>query len=309
MAVLYDRCTFGVMQAIVTATSESYLKGTKVLLYSFLKHHPTFQGDFVVINDELPASDKRALLNLYPIRFLQVTDDLKERCKELADEDKKFENSYRRFWSVDSFRLTEYSSVLFLDSDMLCRGSLEQLFNAPHVFSASPDISTHQGLGRDRSTFEKRPIETGSIHVLSKVFNAGMFCFKPKLLPTKTYEDLLKLLNPDTFASVQSGHTDQYLLNRYLEERVHWLNARFNYLLRHGQLMNVEKKEALLWHYLRNPKPWKLRKLLRSKLAGKLQIDGLSEWQENYQAVLRKEQKRKFKWTRWFEILFSKAIS
>jgi hypothetical protein len=41
-------------KALVTVTDKRYHKGTIVLLYSFLKYHPNFKGDLVVIHDRLP---------------------------------------------------------------------------------------------------------------------------------------------------------------------------------------------------------------------------------------------------------------
>ena len=40
----------------VTATTERFVPGTLVSLASFLKHHPAFDGDFVVVHDELPEA-------------------------------------------------------------------------------------------------------------------------------------------------------------------------------------------------------------------------------------------------------------
>lgn len=297
------------MQAIVTATSESYLKGTKVLLHSLLKHNPTFEGDLVLINDHLPTAQKKMLSDLYPIKFHQVSETLKGSCQRLILENNQFTNSHKRFWSLEAFCLTHYDSVLFLDSDMLCRNDISQLIKGPATFGASPDIATYEGFGRDRESFAKKRTSTIDTEAFQRVFNAGMFCFKPKELSDKVYEELLELLIADTFARVTSGHTDQYLLNRYFEGNVHWLDARFNYLLKHKHLLNVDQEDATLWHFLRNPKPWKLKKLAKAKLTGSLDLNGLKEWQKDYREVLRKEQRLQFTWARLLELLLSKAIS
>lgn len=297
------------MQAIVTATSGSYLKGTKVLLHSLLKYNPAYKGDLILIHDNLPASQKKMLSDLYPVKFHQVSETLKSSCRGLVATNDAFANSHKRFWSLDAFCLSQYHSVLFLDSDMLCQGDISELTNGPAAFGASPDMASYEGFVRDRNSFAKTRPSTDNTSTFQKVFNAGMFCFKPGALSENVYHELLALLNAETFDKVTSGHTDQYLLNLYFEEKVQWLDAGFNYLIRHNHLHKVDQKDAVLWHFIRNPKPWKLKKLARLKLTGALDLNGLKEWQKNYREVLRKEQNLKFTWTRLWELLLSKAIS
>ncbi len=57
----------------VTAATESFVPGTLVTICSFLKHHPAFDGDVVVIHDALPASRRQCLQDACgKVRFERV---------------------------------------------------------------------------------------------------------------------------------------------------------------------------------------------------------------------------------------------
>lgn len=58
---------------VATVTTASFLPGTLVTLGSFLRQHPDFAGDLVVIHDELPDSERACLAALPKLRFEQVS--------------------------------------------------------------------------------------------------------------------------------------------------------------------------------------------------------------------------------------------
>ena len=115
------------MEAMVTVTDEKYFIGTKLLIYSFLKHHPNYQGEIVVIHDHLPQHYRDELSSFYAIQFEHVSERLQTKLEALVSALPHFKNELQRFWSVELFRLTSYQKILFLDSDILCRGNLKSL--------------------------------------------------------------------------------------------------------------------------------------------------------------------------------------
>jgi lipopolysaccharide biosynthesis glycosyltransferase len=275
---------------LVTVSNEEYLEGTKVLFYSFLEHNPEFDGDMIVIHNCLSAEKQDELSTLFDVSFVQVNDRLRESIDKLVKEKNELKNRYQRFWSLETFRLNQYDRLLFLDSDILCRGSLEHLFDSSHGISACPDMSFYEGYSRDRRSFRKVNTQHNSDEHILKTFNAGVFSICFSKLTTTVYSDLLGHLNRSVFSEVKSGHTDQYLLNVFFENKVNWLEVTNNYVLKNTKLLEantgISAKDALIWHYIRNPKPWKLKKLLKNRLTGKAIPPFWSEWHKVYRKVL-----------------------
>ena len=115
---------------LVTVTSERFLA---VTLGSFFKHHPRFAGDVVVLHDALLPEAHRAVLAtaFAGLRFEPVSAALCERLTRLATAQPRVKDRLARFYTLDAFRLDGYRKVLFCDSDLLFRASVDDLFEAP----------------------------------------------------------------------------------------------------------------------------------------------------------------------------------
>lgn len=286
------------MEALVTVTDEKYFAGTQVLFYSFLKHHPNYKGHFVVIHDDLPQQLQKELATQFSVQFEQVSKTLKSKLIELAINCPQISNRLQRFWSLELFRLTDYKKVLFLDSDILCKGNLYELLSLKDEFSAVADLSYYREKGRDRLSFELKSSNQEAAS-LKKTFNAGVILLNQKENPSEVYTGLLNLLNSNVFEKVSSGHTDQYLLNIYFENKVNWLDARYNYILREEKFIidktGIPPHKAILWHYIRNPKPWNLKRLLKNRLKGKENPEHAIEWHQIYREFLQSQQVSRLK--------------
>lgn len=278
------------MEAVVTVTDERYFAGTQVLFYSFLKHHPNFKGEFVVIHNQLPQYLQIALRKSFPVKFEQVSQELLFKLTELSLSCQQFSNKLTRFWSIELFRLKQYSKILFLDSDILCKGNLGNLMKLEDQFVAVADLSHYKGRFRDRSTFEFSAL-VNATSVFQRTFNAGVMLVNQRNNQENNYEQLLNGLSAEKLKQVSSGHTDQYLLNTYFEDKVTYVGANYNYILREEDFIlekeGVSTKDAKVWHYIRNPKPWNFKRLLKNKLKGKENPLHILEWQREYQEFLR----------------------
>ena len=105
---------------LATATTESFVPGALVLLGSFLKHHPRFDGDLVIIHDALPQAARDALQALSDrVRFETVSTRLRDRLAHLAAGHPAFAGGREYLYSLEAFRLHGYRKVLFYDSDVL----------------------------------------------------------------------------------------------------------------------------------------------------------------------------------------------
>jgi len=278
-------------QALVTVTDKNYYKGTLVLLHSFLKHHSTFSGDIVVIHHRLPEPLQKKISACFPVVFNPVSQELLVKLEQLVAECPQLSNKVARFYSLEFFRLTDYDKLLFLDSDVLCRGNLEEIWRSEEAISAVSDLSFYKGVFRNRTSFTAVPSERKGADVYDRTFNAGFLFLNQAGMAKNAYSELLNRLNASNYKAVSSGHTDQFLLNQYFEHHVNWLDSRYNYLLRVEAHIKSKTglgaKEGLIWHYIRNPKPWNFKRLLKNKIKGKKAMPYFMEWMDEYVDVLK----------------------
>ena len=141
--------------ALVTVTDSSFLAGTEVMLHSFLEHDPWFDGDFVVIHDELSGDARRRLEALYPTTFLAVNDELKGRVADLYDAIPTLAGVTARFHKLELFRLRGYDRIVFLDSDLFAVGSIREIFERPEGFLCCPDSCLYRDALRDYISYEQ----------------------------------------------------------------------------------------------------------------------------------------------------------
>jgi len=275
-------------RAVVTVTNETYLEGTKVLFHSFLKHNYEYKGDLIVIHDMLSSKKQAELKRLFPVKFHQINEVLKSKLHLLvADLEYPIKN-LPRFWSLEIMNLTQYQQLLFLDSDILVRGNLLELFNQKAMFSACGDRSNSHNYGRDAETFLQKEKKQLTDCDFKKVFNAGVFCLNWS--EEYDFQNIIDLIHPTIIKKVRSGHTDQFVLNFYFKNKVNWLPQKFNFILRNSKIKHQEEtqiKSALIWHYTRHPKPWKIIELLKKTVKGKLSLLNYREWHLSYQEILK----------------------
>lgn len=101
---------------------------------------------------------------------------------------------------------TEYEKILFIDADVVCHGSLEELWQMPGDFAAAPDVWW------DVITDNK--------------FNSGVIVFKPSV---ETFRDMIvKVSDP---AYHQPNDADQAFLNAYYRFRYFGLPYKYNFNL------------------------------------------------------------------------------
>lgn len=101
---------------------------------------------------------------------------------------------------------TEYEKILFIDADVVCQGSLAELWQMPGDFAAAPDVWW------DVLTDNK--------------FNSGVIVFRPSM---ETFHDMIvKVSDP---AYHQPNDADQAFLNAYYRFRYFGLPYKYNFNL------------------------------------------------------------------------------
>jgi UDP-glucose:(glucosyl)LPS alpha-1,3-glucosyltransferase len=250
--------------AIVTVTDTNYLVGTQVLFYSFLKNNSWFEGDIIVIENDLTTIEKQSLSQFPNIKFISPSKVLLERIKMLGHFWKPAQENPKQFYSIEAFDLKGYDKILFFDSDMLCIGDIKPLFsnNKAPILAAADSLVSRNEL-REKSSFLPRIkafFQKGNEYFTS--FNSGLLLINTLLLSPTTYQDLVNMINPMVFQYNNTRHTDQYILNMYFYKIVQIISFDYNYLLNisaHLSIsdLNNNHPPIKVIHYLEYTKPWK----------------------------------------------------
>lgn len=269
-------------KAIVTVTDTNFLPGTYTLIYSIIKCNPWFKGDFIIIHDDLKSQEMDILKSISPrITFLNPSNNLLTQIR-ILDEYFPFSNKdfLRSFFSLESFRLTSYDQVLYLDSDTFCRASIEPIYAcSTNGLAVGLDGPTYEGFVRDPDTY--LPIKKRGIKEPLIGFNSGVMLINNSNLGSKTYFNLLKLLKPENYASLKIDHTDQFVLNKYFHGNFETISPKYNFLL-HAKASikshsNIVVEDSVLVHFSRISKPWEKKK--KSYI--------YSEWHRLYEEALK----------------------
>ena len=247
----------------VTATTERFVPGTLATLCSFRQHHPSFNGDFVVVHDGLPEPHRRHLSQACPgVRFEPISRELRERLAALCAGQPAWAPRLAQFYSLEAFRLRGYRKVLFYDSDVLFQAPIDDLFDSPAALLCCGDDAALREERRDAATFEPLPLAAppGPAGSLERTFGAGFLLIDGKLVEADCYADLLALVAPETWHGTDTPHTDQFVLNLHFAGRQTLVSWAYDFVLplaepiRAREGMDAANARAL--HFAGVVKPW-----------------------------------------------------
>lgn len=252
---------------VATVTTPSYLPGTLVTLGSFVSRHPGMDTDLVVIHDGLEERERECLAVLPRLRFAAVSDELRGRLSRLAKAEPRLAARLAQFYSLEAFRLLGYRKVLFLDSDLLFRDRIDELFDRRAALLCCGDGPFHRDHLRNAATFDECAASDGA-PVLERTFNAGFLLIGSELLDGSVYSELVAGVAAKNWAGNGTEHTDQLLYNRYFQGRQTLVGATYNYLLGHVADLRaregLEPAQAKVLHFNGPIKPWQMAALAQS---------------------------------------------
>jgi lipopolysaccharide biosynthesis glycosyltransferase len=273
--------------ALCTVSSKNYLSGTLVMINSFLKNNKWFEGEIVVIHNDLEENDRNLFRIFKSVVFRSVSNDLTVRIDKLVDETPSFESRKRRFFSLELFFLEHYEKVLFLDSDILVVDTLEDCFTWSDEIACAPDLTFYLNLLRDKNSFGLTSQEN-SKDIAIKSFNAGFMLANKPARSEKRLQEILEFLKPVNWSRLTTSHTDQYLLNRVFEDNVRVINPEYCLISGSSDRVNLAERRVRSIHYVGHTKPWLTNQFLSFLPSNPLVINWNKIWHEEYLSLLEK---------------------
>ena len=249
-----------------TVATVSFVPGAVVAIGSFRRHHPSFDGDVVVIHDGLPQRQRDCLQAVCgAIRYECVSDALRQRLDALGAAQPRLAHRLGEFYCLEAFRLRGYRKVLFYDADVLFRASVDELFRSPAPLLCRGDEAHLRGQCRDAATFA--PVACAE-DALQRTFGSGFLMIDGRLLADGChYDALLELVSPATWADGAAKHTDQLVLNRHFAGRQTLVDWRYDYVVPMAAEIRARAgwpmEDAKALHFAGPVKPWMTDAMLR----------------------------------------------
>lgn len=275
--------------ALATVTTPNFLPGTLVMLHSFLTHNPWFNNNIYIIHDELEEEKKKLISAIYPVQYLNVSHDIKEKIKNLIPEYTDFERRKAQFYSIELFGIDNNESILFLDSDMLITKDINEIRNWDNPFYASGTVTKYKS---ETLNPELNPFDI-------EAFNAGFMLIDSSLRNNKIINDLKNMISQNFFKkfivyakmnNIPRVGSDQIILNTYFKEETTFISGKYNYRTGISKNIltkdNIDLEEASIIHYTGSKKPWMMDKILNQLSKDNTTSTIFIRWQEAWLQTL-----------------------
>ncbi|MBL8262564.1 MAG: hypothetical protein JNM58_09070 [Xanthomonadaceae bacterium] len=250
---------------LLTITDDGFVDGTEMLVFSFLRHNPWFQGRILVlVGGTLGEASKARLRALAPVEFILPGADLDARVVALTQAIPALKRAGPRFASLEAFGLVEFERVVYIDSDAFVTGDLSPLFFGEHLdecpLLASPDGSRYDELLGDADAARASNRERYGA-TLTGCFNSGMLSIGGECLQRTVRDALVASIDPAFWRGVETvGWTDQLILNRHFAGRMALLDGRWNYMpILEAKIRRAHRLhcfDARIVHMAGRCKPW-----------------------------------------------------
>lgn len=246
---------------LLTITDDGFIDGTEMLVFSFLRHNPWFDGRILIlVGGTLGEASRARLRRLASVEFIAPEADLDARVESLTQAIPALKRAGPRFASLEAFGLVEFERVVYIDSDAFVTGDLSPLFFDERPLLASPDGSRYDELLGDAEAARASNRERYGA-TLSACFNSGMLSIGGDCLRRDVRDALVSSIEPTFWRGVETvGWTDQLILNRHFAGRAALLDGRWNYMpileAKIRQAHHLHCFDARIVHMAGRCKPW-----------------------------------------------------
>lgn len=258
--------------ALYTICNDEFIVGAKVMIQSFLRNNRWFNGDIVILHNDtyskISPDNMEMLISLYDkIKLIEVNES---PYVELIHKFKKTgRSSQLRFIpSLFTFEIFEevskYDYLLYLDSDMLIRSDLSDLFKFDHEMIVTPDAGEYN---------PSSPVND---------FNGGFMFLSNRISRNKYRDQLIS----HAMGMQNMVLADQTIMNSFFTGNLHSAGINYNCLKRCFQDSNFHNfnSNIKIVHYV-GAKPWHYDKPPFETKYSKIE----SLWQRELSRINREE--------------------
>jgi len=271
---------------LVTVTSADYVQWSLTMIYSFQKSNDWFTGDIILICNHLPEELKQRFAVFRNVGFLQPSDLLLDKIEDLCTHLPAFTRMASMFYSLETFNLTGYDKVLFLDSDMLVVKPIKEVFETQETFLASAESCWYFGKGRCCDTYESVVNCESPDLFMQNPINSGFMVINEQHINKRNYDTLIEMISPELWANKNTFHADQLIINLFFKDQITLCDARYNY---RPTLANeirakdgIDLEDAKIVHYYRQYKPWNFTEVLSLSQHDMVHIKAFGLWYSYY---------------------------
>lgn len=243
--------------AISFGTDKNFLLGCGVAITSILISNRQHKFSFHIFTDEFSAQDRdefSTLAKKYKIKIIVYIIDSSELIG-LPITKNWTRAIYYRFIIFDYFN-GKCDRVLYLDSDIVCQNSLDELISLELGDSIAAVVADES-----KEWWEKRANQLRCSAIKNGYFNSGVLLVSPdKWAEQEITKKALELLN-DREVQGYISYPDQDILNILLAGNLRYLNVKYNtqFSLNYELKDNISipiKPETVFIHYIGPTKPW-----------------------------------------------------
>src|SRR6056297_928670 len=257
---------------LVTLADKNYVEQAKQL-FSSAYHNAGWSGDYCLLSYKIPEKELRWFKER-GIYVKECGEEIEKKCSGKQKMPSRYfcsngkESGKKTFLMMSKKFLVftpefkKWDIVVFLDSDIIVKKSLERLKKTKNFLAAPRNIFMSKGrkienlflkgTKKDREIFEQIKKEN---NVSKKAFNAGVFAFNTRIIRKNTFENLKNLFKK---YSKISYYGDEPIMNLYFSKK--WEELPIGYNLCINIFGKRFEKTSPIIHFAglnKEGKPWK----------------------------------------------------
>jgi lipopolysaccharide biosynthesis glycosyltransferase len=240
-----------------------FFHGLDVMLWSFLRHNPRFEGDILVLDGGLAGRHRKLLESRYGARFVAPDPRVADAADSIAGRNPAFAKKKKGFCGLQAYQPRDYDRVVWIDADILCAGDCRELFDTAAPLAACPDVQYYRRETRHPETFRQIPIaeEQPGEEWRRLCFNAGVVSVGREHLTGATYDAMLASVPSIPWEAMRHNTlTDQRIANEFFRGNYARLGAAYNFQPWQERLIWLDEQadifDARLIHFSWTWKPW-----------------------------------------------------